>query len=249
MAIIKPITNKIISPIKKEQDTKYINPADISGLNLWLDALDNDTITIEMGEVSQWSDKSGNNNHATQSNAALRPILNASSYNLKPSLLFNVNDYLDVNLTFMAATSYTVFLSIKRRNPNTVCFIGTQNQTPNDGFHICYRTNTIFTFAQYFNDIDITVPAYDFANENGNYIACRLDTTQGHSIFYNGLLTGSNTNTQSLLTGANGVIGAGFDNTTGSKFIGEIIVYNKALTDEEIKGINLYLKRKWSISI
>ena len=38
-----------------------------SDLLLWLDADDNTTITHSSNAVSQWNDKSGNGNHATQS--------------------------------------------------------------------------------------------------------------------------------------------------------------------------------------
>ena len=40
------------------------NPAGLDNLVLWLDASDSNTITESSGLVSQWSDKSGNNNHA-----------------------------------------------------------------------------------------------------------------------------------------------------------------------------------------
>lgn len=43
------------------------SPTDISGLVLWLDASDTDTITESGGAVSQWDDKSGNNNDVTES--------------------------------------------------------------------------------------------------------------------------------------------------------------------------------------
>jgi hypothetical protein len=42
--------------------------------SLWLDAADADTITLDAsGNVSQWSDKSGNSRHATQSTSGIRP--------------------------------------------------------------------------------------------------------------------------------------------------------------------------------
>jgi hypothetical protein len=55
--------------------TKDIFSRDIDGLALWLDAEDSSTITHSSNAVSQWSDKSGNGNHATQSTAANRPSL------------------------------------------------------------------------------------------------------------------------------------------------------------------------------
>lgn len=48
------------------------------GLIMWLDADDTTTIILNGSTVSQWSDKSGNNNHATQSTASLQPAYNAT---------------------------------------------------------------------------------------------------------------------------------------------------------------------------
>ena len=49
------------------------NPANLSSLALWLDAADSSTITESNQLVSQWSDKSGNNYHATQSTHLSKP--------------------------------------------------------------------------------------------------------------------------------------------------------------------------------
>lgn len=48
------------------------------GLIMWLDADDSSTIVLNGSTVSQWSDKSGSNNHATQSTAANQPAYNAT---------------------------------------------------------------------------------------------------------------------------------------------------------------------------
>ena len=48
---------------------KLFSITDLSSLNLWLDAADTSTITHSANAVSQWNDKSGNNNHATASSA------------------------------------------------------------------------------------------------------------------------------------------------------------------------------------
>ncbi|MDA8775644.1 putative Ig domain-containing protein, partial [Opitutales bacterium] len=50
-------------------------PSILPGLELWLDADDNSSINLSSNAVSQWRDKSGNNNHLTQSTAANRPSL------------------------------------------------------------------------------------------------------------------------------------------------------------------------------
>ncbi|MEI8285912.1 MAG: hypothetical protein WCG15_01295, partial [Actinomycetes bacterium] len=50
-----------------------------SSLALWLDASDATTITSSGGLVSEWRDKSGNNRHATQTNAGNQPSVTGSA--------------------------------------------------------------------------------------------------------------------------------------------------------------------------
>ena len=59
-----------------------------SSLALWLDADDASTITLNGSAVSQWSDKSGNNNNAEQTTAANQPTYKAADAVLggKPSV-------------------------------------------------------------------------------------------------------------------------------------------------------------------
>jgi hypothetical protein len=59
-------------------------PSGISGLQLWLDAAESSTITKDgSNKVSQWSDRSGNNKHATQSTASKKPTYTISDALLK----------------------------------------------------------------------------------------------------------------------------------------------------------------------
>ncbi|MFM6579432.1 MAG: hypothetical protein ACKPIX_07645 [Dolichospermum sp.] len=53
---------------------KLWTPAQIS-TDLWLDAADASTITLNGSTVSQWNDKSGNGRHVSQSTAARQPTL------------------------------------------------------------------------------------------------------------------------------------------------------------------------------
>jgi hypothetical protein len=53
-----------------------ISPTNYSGLALWLDAADSNTISFSSGtNVSAWNDKSGNGNTATQATTGLQPVL------------------------------------------------------------------------------------------------------------------------------------------------------------------------------
>ncbi|MDG0964063.1 MAG: hypothetical protein P8O23_03305, partial [Opitutales bacterium] len=54
---------------------KLFSPSEVSSMKLWLDAADASSITHSSNAISQWSDKSGHANHATQSTAANKPTL------------------------------------------------------------------------------------------------------------------------------------------------------------------------------
>ena len=54
---------------------KLYSPAGTANMALWLDASDSTTITHNSNAVTQWRDKSGNNNHANQATAANQPTL------------------------------------------------------------------------------------------------------------------------------------------------------------------------------
>ena len=61
--------------------SSVFKPSDLSNLTAWFDAADSSTITSDSDGVSQWSDKSGNNYHGTQSTNAKKPTLGTSADN------------------------------------------------------------------------------------------------------------------------------------------------------------------------
>ena len=70
------LSNENLSANKGGEAVHSPFPSGINGLKLWLDASDSSTITKDgSNKVSQWSDRSGNNNHATQGTAANQPTL------------------------------------------------------------------------------------------------------------------------------------------------------------------------------
>jgi hypothetical protein len=75
----------------------FVDPASVSGLQLWLDASDASTLydatsggslVAADGAVARWEDKSGNARHATQATAGKRPVRKTSIQNSKDVLRF-----------------------------------------------------------------------------------------------------------------------------------------------------------------
>ena len=90
-------------------------PSDLN-LSLWLDASDASTITETNGSISQWSDKSGNANHAIQTTSSSMPTLASNGLGGKSVIQFDgINDYItssDLNIS----QSYSIFLVAKTNN-------------------------------------------------------------------------------------------------------------------------------------
>lgn len=94
--MIKPFVARLSSPITQAgaslssiSGAPLWNPSQIT-LALWLDASDSGTITLNGSKVSQWSDKSGNNRHATQAVGANQPGYSTTAFNSKPALTWPV---------------------------------------------------------------------------------------------------------------------------------------------------------------
>lgn len=82
-------------------------PAEISTA-LWLDAADASTIILNGSNVSQWSDKSGNNRHATQATASAQPVYVANGLNGLGGLSSIGNRHIGGNLPF-TGNAWTAF--------------------------------------------------------------------------------------------------------------------------------------------
>ena len=67
-------------------------PSKIAGLELWLDADDSDTLTINGSDVITWTDKSTSSNDVTQPTASFRPTISSGIQNGRNGVEFDGND-------------------------------------------------------------------------------------------------------------------------------------------------------------
>lgn len=88
------------------------HPGLVGGLDLWLDADDASTFTYGTGtQVATWRDKSGWNNHASQSTAASRPTRVAGAVNNRAAVRFNQHVLDTVRNVPLGTSDYAVFVS------------------------------------------------------------------------------------------------------------------------------------------
>ena len=172
-------------------DVNDLSPA------LWLDAADASTITETGGKVSQWDDKSGNNNHLSQSNSSYQPQYNPTQLNGQGGVDFHQNKKLFSSdtptikyvITVIEAQSatWTGFHSMLDGRSGR---IGGLRQSGQTGFHnepLAKWEDGVINTDNIFNSIDnphiigytptsnaspisggLTVGSYDSTNSGGN---------------------------------------------------------------------------------
>jgi hypothetical protein len=118
--------------------------------------------------VQQWNDMSGRSapNNATQLDVGSKPTLIRNFVlNGKPVLRFNGNNtYLSYDGSAVVGTAYTIFVVEGRTsNKQSNYFMGgtsTGIYAQNQNLVLGYRYDTTVTLAQYINDLDAKIPAF-----------------------------------------------------------------------------------------
>ncbi|MEO0337093.1 MAG: LamG-like jellyroll fold domain-containing protein, partial [Pseudomonadota bacterium] len=249
-----------------EQLEHTISPDQISGLAMWLDP-QADVAVDGSNRISQWSDQSGNNYHAVQSDDSEKPTLSAAALNGRPGVHFS-----SANGQHFPIQDLSYGLS----GLPSMTFVAVVEST-GDG-HICsFDRSAVFRFEinsgrTELSSTDDSGSIDDYADstnvqDGGIHIVIGVyDQTTGHKrIYVDGVLSSQDTAAHtagSALGGGSeiprfGFIGVGseasvFDGTRGPEdyfdgTMGDLIFYERALSDAEIDEVESYLIQKYSL--
>lgn len=218
-----------------------------AALGLWLDAEDTSSVVLSGATVSQWSDKSGNGRNATQATGANQPTYTTTGLNGKPVLTFNgTTNSMPVDLSFVAGGSYSVSAVFARSSTKTNNWvIGGNTALSNRQLLVGWSTNTTFSYAQYANDVLVTVPGY--TTTTPLIVTLGLDTPVGRSAYLDGTLGNSSTNKSSLITNNGGVLGTWTSGSFYQGYIAEIVIATGALSSADREKMEGYLAWKWGL--
>jgi len=249
-------------PVNMERRRTF-NPSRISGLDLWLDAADGDTlfdatsggnfVSANGSAVKRWEDKSGNSNHATETTAA--PLLEVAEKNGLNALNFATSKFLTCSFTSKTYTAETVFAVIKfTTSAQSFGRILTQSIASGldyaiTGHHIPLLRNATnnqvcnYTGSAARSPVSASNGTWYIARtrHTGSAVTTKLNTTEGAS--YSHTLNrefdlyrigDAYTNPQQATAFWNGLIS-------------EIIIYTKSLTDAESDLVTNYLNSKWAV--
>lgn len=124
-------------------------PAYVS-TQLWLDASDSSTITLNSGAVSQWNDKSGNSINLFQSTPANQPTYITAGLNSLNTIRFDgINDVISSanNFPLTGNPSFSVFVLYKKSNAARGSVYGWGTSTVALNAFGIYNDNSFSTYA------------------------------------------------------------------------------------------------------
>ena len=227
-------------------------PRSISGLTLWLDAADQTTIQFSPGtaNVSNWIDKSGSNNSATNTVASNQPVYITSS----AGNYLSFNSALSQFLTFanpnnlVVNTTFTVMFVEKRQNSSQNYILGGATQATNQNLHVGYTNNLTIRFAFYGNDLNTSISGFTTTTNEPTRIWAFDYNGSTRSIITNGSLLGSGSNTANLTSYTGGAIGryAGIAIYTGNIY--EILIFRPSISSTQRQQVEGYLAWKWGLT-
>lgn len=222
-------------------------PQTMSGNILWLDAQDPSTITSSSNLVSLWRDKSNRRNNAVQGTAVNQPSINVNTISGLPAISFNgLNSVLTGNLAGFSGQPYSIFTVGQRRSSAAFnYFFSSSAMSVNLGWR---ADNVIYhqMFGGAVNTISaIATPVYTTPTP---IILAGTQSSTTRNTYLNSI-TSAVTDTFANDNATATQFSLGFFNLYASIDLGEIIIFNRVLSDEERTKIIRYLSKKWGIAI
>ena len=198
--------------------------------------------------MSQWSDKSGNARHITQSTTGNQPTYSSTSN----AVVFTGSQYLNIPTALAATTPvYNIFVVERRASANVMFFIGGYGVgSGNTALILGYNaTNVSHHTTANITDCQVTIPSYAGASEPTKLNRYTYTGSTRSTSINGGSLSTSQSFSATLTTWTNPNVGIGFGTTYG--YIGniyEIIFYNATLTNTQQQTIEGYLAQKWGLT-
>jgi hypothetical protein len=253
------------SPIQRANVEIPFSPTDISNLHSWYDAADATTITQIGGQVSQWSDKSGNNRHATQGTGVKQPTWGTTTVNGKTVMNFSGSQFLIANAS-VTSNNLTHFVVFRKTSTNAnTTYSRVLSLWTTSGGADYDNTNAIETHLSEASFNSVTPPLIGgYRNSsaicsipivaNTPYLSWMTLNGANQNLWVgstSGSAQASGTTSATALNSNRLTVGAGSAEGGGDAFMlgwfAEHITYTRVLTTPEIDSVKSYLINKWGV--
>jgi len=228
------------------------SPRNISGLALWFDAADSNTITLSSGSLTQWNDKSGNGRNLTAVSGYANATVSSAFQNGLNVFNFSGNG-LYRTVANSAVYPQDVYIIVALKSLTNQSDVLSMGPTDADNFNSLifsediqsrWKNGSSFGIRNLFSPINETSTGFlliQWSIANINYLLRRNGT----------LLVQSSSFAYSLPGGSIFQVGFRHTDITSANFsgyIGEIVVFNNQLGDAQRQQVEGYLAHKWGMS-
>lgn len=225
------------------------DPTTISNLVAYFDSADPASVTASSNAIGQWSDKSGNGNHAVQTTTAQKPVYGTDTINGKNVLTFNADAVRNLILPagvcsiFTSASEWTFFAVHKTTAPTVTnrVLCGFTYSTLVQGL---FTTSTAACNSR--QTSSKTASATGATDTGVHILAGRRSSGTLQAYLDGNTKSGSNTGVSST-TITDMSIGATTTSVQG--YLGDILMFNRALTDAEYNYIVAGLAAKFGVTV
>ena len=224
------------------------NPKSIAGLQLWLDAADSGSLTLNGSTVSEWRDKSATGSVWTQATAASQPTSGSQTMNGRNVLVFDgSNDWLSAVSPLATSMPLTFFL--------------VQRIVAGTSFGMTYTAATGFNVRQTgaTSGILVLVPGAGAGTGtsrtgSNDILAITYPSSGSNTLFVNGAsFTLDDTTSRPTLTGTHSIgVRRATDGSLAfyaNVWVAEILAYSTLLTTTQRVAVQKYLGKKWGITV
>lgn len=238
------------------------SPSDIAGLKLWLkdtgtfQTVDGTPATADGDPVGEWEDQSGTANHYTQATAGLRPVLKTGANGINSLSVVRcdgTDDYLQ-NLT-LAFTSdiFTAFYVVRRNGApggvySNILILGVTSYTV--AGVLFYQSYTDSTDKHHANFVSAAVTCDDPTNMGTSPILfTEKYTTAGggvSTLYRSGVSVDTGAGLVTIGDNIASFLGS-WDSNDFNGDVGEIIIYDTALSDANRQSVEAYLNTRWGL--
>jgi hypothetical protein len=254
------IYDRLLNDIERRSIRNYLERKkftlslqNMGNLVLWLDSSDNNTLydnNIKFkipfnSNVFSWVDKSGRNNNARQPNITLAPIRRPYIQNNLDVLEFN-QSYLTIPTAYYPLDSFIVL----KLNNNAETY-GILGVGPNSNNYSSLSYNTSGGNLWSINNTSNSIISGN-VETSGNFLLMEWSINSNSNVIrrYGSNISNVTTGTFTLPTNSNIIIGNnnGFDFSKRFKgYIGELIMFDRQLNDNDRQQIEGYLAWKWGL--
>lgn len=223
-----------------------------TGLQMHYDADARNTLTFGTGSaVSQWRDRSGFNRHAAQATTNQQPAYALTTLGGKSAVVFDgTNDFMlmgDGTLSFLNTSSMTIVCVVNRPDtPINKWIIGGQGGITRTNLQVGYTSATNFKFGFGSDDLNAIIPNVTPGTPE-MFLMTYDSTTQEKVLRRNKLeeATGAGTGSISSMTGQSI---CRYLSAFGNVSVGEIAIFNRVLSAQEINTVETALAIKWQVA-